>query len=84
MDLEPKEAIMIDLSEEMKLEKLEEIYQVKVESGRDPEYIEKLGKYLDSFKEPVQEKKTFMDSVLRIRNNNPKEGKIKDKEGAPT
>lgn len=73
MDLGPKEAMIIDLSEENKLKPLEEIYKIKVFNGKDPVYIEKMGEYLDSFDEPVEEeKKRFMDSLLQ-RNHKEKE-----------
>ena len=70
MDLEPKEAIMIDLSEDNILKPLEDIYKVKVWSGKDPTYIEKIGEYLESLKTPVEEKKTFMGSVFDRKQSN--------------
>ena len=83
MDLEPKEAILIDLSENNKLKQLEEIYKVKVESGKDNTYIEKIEEYIDSLIEPVEEKGSFISSVLGTRNNNLRDVvKIKEKEGA--
>jgi DNA-directed RNA polymerase subunit RPC12/RpoP len=81
MDIEPKTAVMIDLSEENKLKPHEEIYKIKVLSGKDPTYIEKLGEYLDSLDEPIEEKKTFFSSILdRTRKQNQKEKKELDEE----
>ena len=74
MDLEPKEAIIVDLSDEHKLQPLESIYKVKVVNGKDPTYIEKLGEYLDKLNEPVEEKKTFFSSMFdRTRKQTPKD-----------
>ena len=71
MDLEPTEAILIDLSEENRLKQLEDIYKVKVWSGKDTTYIEKIGEYLDSLKHPVVEKKPFGGSMFdRKRGDN--------------
>jgi transposase-like protein len=64
MELEPKAAIIVDLSDENTLLPLEDIYKIKVVSGKTPEYITKIGEYLSSLMAPMEEKKTFLGSMF--------------------
>ena len=85
MDLEPKAAIVVDLSEEHLLQPLEDIYKVKVITGKDPSYLDKFTEYIESLSEPVEEKKGLLNSLLKNKKpENDEEptqsDEIKDKE----
>ncbi|MFC1803141.1 hypothetical protein ACFL0D_04140 [Thermoproteota archaeon] len=75
MDLDPKAAIMIDLSEEEKLTPMEEIYNIKVFNGKDLELSQKLRDYIIGLETP-EEPKGFFESFFEKRiNGNKKNSK---------
>ena len=69
MDLEPKAAIMIDLSEEETLSPMENIYNIKVLNGKDPELSQKLSAYLIELEPPKDKPKSFLGTFFEKRFN---------------
>ena len=62
MDLEPKTALMIDLSETNLLAPMEDIYKVKVFHGRDPELVIKISSFIDELNPPKRESRGLFGS----------------------
>jgi predicted RNA-binding Zn-ribbon protein involved in translation (DUF1610 family) len=77
MDISPKSAILVDLSEESIHAPLEEIYNIKVLDGKNPGLEKLLKEYIEFLEAPVEkEKKGFFETILEpILNGNRKKPK---------
>ena len=80
MDIDPKAAIMIDLSEDETLTTLEDIYNIKVLNGKDPELSQKLRDYIIELETPEEKPKGFFESFFEKRLNGDMQAHINNDE----
>lgn len=80
MDLEPQEAIMIDLSEENKLAPMEDIYKIKVYHGKDPELSTKISSLIDELNPIPREPRRFFSPKREVQQETKPEPKTEPKE----
>jgi hypothetical protein len=77
MDVEPKAAILLDLSRSEKILQQSEVYDIKAFNAKEPEFEEKFSEYVDSFNETVEEEARGFFSRLFGRRSALKEEQTK-------